>query len=110
MLFRSGKGPGETAAASDGAFAEAPAGIRARVLDRVAWPGEVAPGLEERAAWFNRVRDLVGAGFFSSRMGVEDLGYVGNVARASWRGAPPEALAELGLSYESWDRKYGGAS
>jgi hypothetical protein len=96
--------------AEEGAFARVSEEIRREILDRVAWPEEVAPGLEERAEWFTRVRDLVGAGFFSSRMGVEDVGYMGNVMRPGWEGAPPEALEELGLSYEAWDRKYGDGS
>lgn len=96
--------------AEAGAFARVSEGIRREILDRIAWPEEVAPELEERATWFTRVRDLVGAGFFSSRMGVEDVGYVGNSTVAAWEGAPPEALAELGLDYEAWDRKYGDGS
>ena len=88
-------------------FAEATAGIRAQVLNQVAWPDGALPGLEERARWFTRVRDLVGSGFFSSRMGVEDIGYVGAMMRPRWDGAPREALAELGLSYEKWDARYG---
>lgn len=93
-----------------GAFARVSEGVRREILDRIAWPEEVAPELEERAEWFTRVRNLVGAGFFSSRVGVEDIGYVGNTTVPGWEGAPPEALAELGLDYEAWDRKYGDGS
>lgn len=98
------------AGASAGAFAEASAQIRDEILEQVAWPEEAAPEVEQWAEWFISVRDLVGAGFFSSRMGVEDLGYQGNVMRPEWDGAPPEALEELGLSYEEWDRRYGEES
>lgn len=100
----------ETPEAEAGAFARVSEEIRREILDLVAWPAEVAPGLEERAEWFTRVRDLVGAGFFSSRMGVEDIGYAGNTTVPGWEGAPPEALDELGLDYEAWDRKYGDGS
>ncbi len=109
----SGEGGGAAAASArsdDGAFAEASPEVREEILDQVAWPEEAPPELEDRAEWFTRVRDLVGAGFFSSRMGVEDVGYEGNVMRPGWEGAPPEALEELGLSYEAWDRKYGDGS
>lgn len=108
--IRPGKADAGSAGAADGAFADAPSEVREEILDQVAWPEDAPPELEERAEWFTRVRDLVGAGFFSSRMGVEDIGYVGNVMRPGWDGAPPEALEELGLSYEEWDRKYGGGS
>ncbi len=60
--------------------------------------------------WFNEVRNLVGSGFFSSEMGVRDLGYIGNVFNPDWQGAPLEALDELGVSYEEWDREYGSGN
>lgn len=91
-------------------FVDCAPGLRARVLNQVAWPEGAAPGLELHAEWFSRVRDLVGSGFFTSRMGVEDVGYIGGYMRPSWEGAPPEALAELGLSYDEWDARYGDAT
>jgi hypothetical protein len=81
---------------------------RAQVLDDIAYPARVREELRPGAEWFTRVRDLVGSGFFSSEMGVRDLGFQGGVAVGEWTGAPPEALRELGVSYEEWDRKYGG--
>jgi hypothetical protein len=68
------------------------------VLDLVAWPADVAPELERAAKFFTLLRDLTASGFFSSRMGVEDLQYQGNTAYA-WDGCPPEALSHLGVSY-----------
>lgn len=44
------------------------------------------------------LRDLTASGFWSSRIGVNDLGYSGNTARASWDGCPPDALEHVGLS------------
>ncbi|MCH8245425.1 MAG: cupin domain-containing protein [Bacteroidetes bacterium] len=44
------------------------------------------------------LRDLTASGFWSSRIGVNDLGYSGNTARASWDGCPQDALEHLGLS------------
>ena len=81
---------------------------RSAVLDDIAWPARARPEHVAAAAFFCRLRDLTAAAFFSSRMGVEDLRYEGNVFNPQWQGAPPKALEELGLSYEEWDRKYGG--
>ena len=81
---------------------------RAELLDAVAWPARTDKALKSQGEFFNRLRNLTGAAFFSSKMGVHDLGYLGNVPNPDWRGAPPAALAELGVSYEQWDRKYGG--
>jgi hypothetical protein len=82
---------------------------RGQLLDDIAWPARATAERRDQASFFNRVRDLTASAFFSSRMGVTDLGYIGNVFNPQWRGAPDEALRELGVSYEEWDRKYGGA-
>jgi gluconate 2-dehydrogenase gamma chain len=80
---------------------------RGELLDAVAWPGRTDAALKAQGEFFSRLRNLTGAAFFSSKMGVHDLGYMGNVPNPDWQGAPPAALAELGVSYEEWDRKYG---
>jgi gluconate 2-dehydrogenase gamma chain len=80
---------------------------RALVLDEIAWPARARPELAEAVRFFNQVRDLSAAAFFSSKIGVQDLGYLGGVGTAEWRGAPEAALKELGVSYDEWDRKYG---
>ena len=48
--------------------------------------------------------------FWSEHLDVRDLGYVGNVFNPNWQGAPQEALDELRVSYEEWDRSYGGGN
>jgi hypothetical protein len=50
------------------------------------------------AAFFTLFRDLVASGFWSSRMGVEDLQYTGNTFVAEWKGCPPEVLAKVGIT------------
>jgi gluconate 2-dehydrogenase gamma chain len=71
---------------------------RRQVLDDVAWPARAKPDLRHGVAFFTTVRDLTAAGFFSSKIGVADLGYLGNrVSR--WDGAPAPVLEKLGVSY-----------
>lgn len=55
--------------------------------------------LAEAAAFFARYRDLTAAGFYTTPAGHKDLQYVGNVALASFEGAPLEVLKTLGLHY-----------
>ena len=81
---------------------------RTQLLDDIAWPDRAVDPYKEKAEWFNSVRNLIGSGFFSSQMGAEDIRYIGNVFNPNWQGAPPEALRELGVSYDEWDEKYGG--
>jgi hypothetical protein len=74
---------------------------RGQVLDAVAWPDRADAADSDGVAFFNRFRDLTASGFWTSRMGIEDLRYIGNTANPNWNGCPPEALARLGVSYEA---------
>jgi gluconate 2-dehydrogenase gamma chain len=78
-------------------FAKCTDAQRRQLLDQVAWPAKAAPAVREGVAHFNRLRDFTASGFFSSRMGVRDIGYIGNVARPTWDGCPPAALKHLGV-------------
>ncbi len=70
---------------------------RTAVLDAIAYPARAAAGLEAGAAFFGVFRDLVASGFWTSRVGIEDLQYRGNTYVAEWTGCPPEALSRLGF-------------
>jgi hypothetical protein len=78
-------------------FVSAGATQQKQILDRIAYPKKAAPADANAVAFFNDLRDLVVAGFFSSKMGVADLGYMGNTMVAEWNGCPPNVLAKLGF-------------
>lgn len=78
-------------------FADASPDDQLDMLNAVAWPENAEPGMEPGVRFFTMLRDLTASGFWSSRMGVEDLGYTGNRPQAAWDGCPPEAVAHLGL-------------
>ena len=80
----------------DRAFLECADAERRQVLDDIAYPAKARPEMSHGVRFFTSLRDLVATGFWSSRMGVEDLGYSGN-RPAVWSGAPAEVLAKLGL-------------
>ncbi|HYR07076.1 MAG TPA: gluconate 2-dehydrogenase subunit 3 family protein [Longimicrobium sp.] len=81
-------------------FAEAAEGERTAILDDIAWPARARPEMSQGVAFFNRFRDLTSSGFWSTRIGVDDLQYMGNRGMVTWNGCPPEALAKLGVSYD----------
>ncbi|MFI5183216.1 MAG: gluconate 2-dehydrogenase subunit 3 family protein [Vicinamibacteria bacterium] len=60
-------------------------------------PRDLRVKLSHGPAFFASFRDLTASGFWSSRIGVEDLAYQGNTYVAEWKGCPPEALRKLGL-------------
>jgi gluconate 2-dehydrogenase gamma chain len=70
---------------------------RTAILDDIAYPKKVSPDLSQGAAFFSGVRDLVATGFFTSRIGIDDLQYMGNQPKPDWNGCPPECLEHLGL-------------
>lgn len=70
---------------------------RKRVLDDIAWPKQAPPGLSHGVAFFNSVRDLTASGFWTSKMGIQDLQYQGNVFVPEWKGCPDEVLKKLGV-------------
>jgi len=70
---------------------------RRAVLDDIAWPRRARSEMSHGVTFFNRFRDLTAAGFWTSKMGIDDLGYIGNVAVPAWNGCPDEVLRRLGL-------------
>ena len=72
---------------------------RVAVLDDIAWPKRAKSALAPGVAFFNGFRDLTASGFWSSKMGVQDLRYMGNVVVPEWKGCPDEQLKKLGVKY-----------
>lgn len=68
---------------------------RRDVLDAIAWPRRAAAEARPGAEFFTRFRNLTSSGFWTSRIGIADLGFVGNRAVAKWEGTPPEVLRWL---------------
>ena len=77
---------------------------RHAILDDLAWPDRVKPEFRAGSAFFVRVRDLTAAGFFSSRMGHEDLRFIPG-PNGVWTGAPQAVLDRLGVSYALMDSR-----
>ena len=71
---------------------------RRAVLDDIAWPRRVKPEFAYGVPFFNSFRDLTASGFFTSKMGIDDLGYQGNTVVPEWTGCPDEVLKKLGLT------------
>lgn len=67
------------------------------VLDAIAFPKRAAAEMKPGADFFNNFRNLTASGFFSSRIGIADLGYVGNRPVATWEGTPSDIMRKLGL-------------
>ena len=80
-------------------FIQATVAQRKLILDDIAWPAKAKPEYARGAAFFTSFRDFTASGFYSSKMGIDDLRYIGNVFNPVWNGCPPEALERFGVSY-----------
>jgi len=58
---------------------------------------EEGTSLSQGIAFFTLFRDLTASGFFTSEMGIKDIGYIGNQPH-DWKGCPPEVMKKLGLA------------
>ena len=74
-------------------FASAAEDQQKQLLDRIAYPKKATP---EDLAWvhfFNEFRSLTVGGYFSSKVGVAALPYLGNKAVQNWTGCDPKVWA-----------------
>jgi len=71
---------------------------RAAIADAICNPSKAAPDAATAAKFFARFRDLTAGGFYTTPVGMKDIGYVGNVPLERFDGPPPELLRKLGLA------------
>lgn len=58
------------------------------------------PELKAAAGFFRLFRDLTASGFYTTPVGMKDIGYVGNVPLARFDGPPADLVERLGLADE----------
>lgn len=71
---------------------------QSELLDAIAWPQQGAPERSHGISFFSSFRDLTASGFWTTKMGIDDLQYMGNVGVAEWNGCPEEVVNKLGLT------------
>lgn len=80
-------------------FVELTAADQHAMLGQIAYPDQAKPEMAQGVRFFNMFRDFVATGFFTSKIGIKDLEYKGNMA-VVWQGSPQEVLDRLGVRYE----------
>lgn len=76
---------------------------RIQIVDLIAFPEKAKPEHSQGVAFFNLLRNLTATGFFTSEMGLKDLGYAGNQAN-KWDGVPDDVLAKYNVNYNEWEK------
>jgi len=74
------------------------------MIDQIAYPKKAKPEMTAGVSFFNKMRDMVATGFYTSQIGVKDIGYVGNMA-TQWNGVPDDVLKQYGLAYTEKELK-----
>ena len=77
-------------------FIDASSEQQLEIIDEIAYPALAKPEMQTGVAFFNRMRSLTASGFYTTEMGVKDIGYVGNEPN-QWPGVPPAVLKQYGM-------------
>jgi hypothetical protein len=72
------------------------------LLDEIAYPDQANPEVMQGVIFFTLMRDLTLSGYYTTKMGIDDLGYKGNSPNV-WDGVPQDVLDKHGMKYdEEW--------
>ncbi|MGF7040870.1 gluconate 2-dehydrogenase subunit 3 family protein [Mucilaginibacter lappiensis] len=66
------------------------------IISEIAYPAQAKPNMLPGVTFFNKMRELTAIGFFTSKIGIADLGYKGN-SPGKWEGVPAGVLKQYGL-------------
>ena len=66
------------------------------ICSQIAYPMLAKPDMLPGVTFFNKMRELTAIGFFTSKIGIADLGYKGN-SPGKWEGVPADVLKQYGL-------------
>ncbi len=77
---------------------------RLQIVDDIAYPDKAKPGLKQGVSFFTLMRNLTSTGFYTSEIGVKDVGYKGNIPNL-WNGVPDDILKQYGLAYSEKELK-----
>lgn len=71
---------------------------RARIADDICSAAKARPEFATAAKFFAKFRDLTAGGFYTTPVGMKDIGYRGNTPMPTFEGPPLEALKKAGLA------------
>jgi gluconate 2-dehydrogenase gamma chain len=74
------------------------------MVDTIAYPKKAKPGMQQGVSFFTLMRNLTASGFYTSEMGIKDVGYAGNKPN-QWNGVPDEVLKQYQLAYTDKELK-----
>jgi hypothetical protein len=80
------------------AFAALDQAQKEAIANDICSPAKAAASAATAARFFAKFRDLTAGGFYTTPVGMKDIGYVGNVSLAKFDGPPLAVLKKVGLA------------
>lgn len=77
-------------------FVDCASAQQIEIVEDIAYPQRKKPGMSQGIAFFSLMRNLTASGFWSSQIGIADIGYEGNRPN-QWTGVPEEVVKQYGL-------------
>ncbi len=77
---------------------------RLEIVEDIAYPDKAKATMKQGVAFFNLMRNLTLTGFYTSEIGVKDIGYEGNKPN-QWNGVPADVLKQYNLAYTEKELK-----
>jgi hypothetical protein len=77
---------------------------RISIVDEIAYPKKAKPEVAQGVAFFSLMRNLTASGFYTTQIGVNDIGYKGNTPN-QWNGVPDEVLKQYEIAYTEKENK-----
>ena len=74
------------------------------MVDEIAYPKKAKPQMKPGVCFFNLIRNLTTTGFYTSRIGIADIGYKGNTPN-QWNGVPGDVLKQYNMAYTDKELK-----
>ncbi len=81
-------------------FVDANENQRTELVNLIAFPAKATKDNMQGVNFFNTLRNLTATGFFTSKIGIEDLQYLGNQPN-QWDGVPEDVLKQYGVEYDT---------
>ena len=78
------------------AFIDCSAAQQLELVNKIAYPEKATPDMQQGVVFFNLMRSLTASGFYTTKIGIKDIGYVGNTPNI-WEGVPADVLKQYGL-------------
>ena len=85
-------------------FVDLDAKSQIEIVHEIAYHKKAAPEVAQGVVFFSLMRNLTATGFYTSKIGVEDIGYKGNQPN-QWNGVPDDVLKQYGVAYTEKENK-----